>query len=291
MVDIELDITWKNPGQAQLDALAHAQKYLGVSPKTQFSHHMFVLSQAIGRSAAADAGVIYKDTFSVYDLAELMIMAPRSLWYTQAQSWCAGNTGALPKEMKLAGEAITQVVEWGYQDGKWWDIDAIWPDVAQRVLAMSFVLEAARLTRDINQHTLMLYSSGFQQVPRMMIPKLKPDVVYKYLATNPAIAMLAIRMLVDKKFSNINKKQMLADAEKNLKPCINPFCTKGANGTRATVNLAIHSSGACCRACMNYECTHPDCVKRAVLNGWSRATHPWGTKIAEAHKEYRKHED
>lgn len=66
-----------------------------------------------------------------------------------------------------------------------------------------------------------------------------------------------------------------------LRKCINPFCDN-------RVDISERKSGACSKSCMNYECTHPDCVARAELNGWKRATHPWGTKIAEQHKTYRK---
>lgn len=70
--------------------------------------------------------------------------------------------------------------------------------------------------------------------------------------------------------------------------CINPHCTHGENGQRATVDRRKKKSGACCKACMNYECTHPDCVAKAAQNGWKRYTHAWDTKIAVQHQEWRK---
>lgn len=70
-------------------------------------------------------------------------------------------------------------------------------------------------------------------------------------------------------------------SQHNIQKCINPFCDN-------QVNLSERKSGACCKACMNYECIHPTCIIRAKVNGWKRATHPWGTKIAELHKEYRR---
>lgn len=73
-----------------------------------------------------------------------------------------------------------------------------------------------------------------------------------------------------------------------IAPCINPHCTNGENGQRATVDRRKKKSGACCKACMNYECTHPDCVTKAAANGWRRYTHAWGTKIAALHAEWRK---
>lgn len=71
-----------------------------------------------------------------------------------------------------------------------------------------------------------------------------------------------------------------------IRPCVNPYCATD-NGNRATVDLRKKKSGACCKACMNYACDHPDCVKKAQQNGWMHYTHTWGTKIAEQHKDYR----
>jgi len=73
----------------------------------------------------------------------------------------------------------------------------------------------------------------------------------------------------------------------NYQLCINPYCTTN-EGHRVDVDRTKKKSGACCRACTNYECTHPKCVKKATQMGWTKHTHRWGTKIAEAHKEYRR---
>lgn len=72
-----------------------------------------------------------------------------------------------------------------------------------------------------------------------------------------------------------------------IQPCINPYCATD-NGARATVDRRKKRSGACCKACMNYECTHPDCVAKAQAKGWKHHTHPWGSKIATEHAAYRK---
>lgn len=67
----------------------------------------------------------------------------------------------------------------------------------------------------------------------------------------------------------------------SLKPCIKPECD-------VVVDRRKRKSGACCKDHMNYECTHPDCVKRAEENGWKRATHSYATKVGKAHLEFRK---
>jgi hypothetical protein len=71
------------------------------------------------------------------------------------------------------------------------------------------------------------------------------------------------------------------DVNPNMFKCINPDCNVMVDGSK-------RKSGACCKDHMNYECTHPDCVLRAQTNGWSRPTHPHGTKIGKTHIHWRK---
>jgi hypothetical protein len=70
------------------------------------------------------------------------------------------------------------------------------------------------------------------------------------------------------------------DGSTFVRPCIHPDC-------EVLVDRRVKKSGACCKAHMNYVCTHPDCVKKAAAQGWKHYTHPFGTKIATAHWEYR----
>lgn len=62
--------------------------------------------------------------------------------------------------------------------------------------------------------------------------------------------------------------------------CIHPECTK-------IVDRRERESGACCRKHMNFECHHPDCVRRAQREGWTHTTHPFGSQIAERHWPWR----
>ena len=66
----------------------------------------------------------------------------------------------------------------------------------------------------------------------------------------------------------------------NLFKCIKPGC-------EVWVNRSVRKSGACCKEHMSYECSHPDCIKRAEKEGWSRSTHPYGSKIARLHLKWR----
>lgn len=67
----------------------------------------------------------------------------------------------------------------------------------------------------------------------------------------------------------------------NLYKCIKPECD-------IMVDRNKRKSGACCKEHMSYECTHIDCVLRAQTNNWKRPTHPYGTKIARQHLQWRK---
>lgn len=66
-----------------------------------------------------------------------------------------------------------------------------------------------------------------------------------------------------------------------VQKCLHPDC-------QIMVDRSKRKSGCCCKEHMHYECTHPDCVKKAALAGWPRATHPFGTKIADLHWQYKK---
>lgn len=66
-----------------------------------------------------------------------------------------------------------------------------------------------------------------------------------------------------------------------IRKCLHPDC-------EIMVDIAKKKSGCCSKEHMNFECTNPVCVVRAKVNGWSRATHPFGTKIAREHWQYKK---
>ena len=69
-----------------------------------------------------------------------------------------------------------------------------------------------------------------------------------------------------------------------IQKCLHPECG-------VMVDTSRKKSGCCSRKHMNFECVHPSCVAHAEKNSWGRATHPFGTKIAAAHWQYRKREE
>ena len=66
-----------------------------------------------------------------------------------------------------------------------------------------------------------------------------------------------------------------------IRKCLHPDCD-------VMVDIAKKKSGCCSKQHMNFECANPACVARAEVNGWGRATHPFGTKIAKEHWQYKK---
>jgi len=73
-------------------------------------------------------------------------------------------------------------------------------------------------------------------------------------------------------------------APSGKRKCLHPLCD-------VEVDLSKKKSGCCSKAHMNFECRHPKCVERAKINGWTKATHPFGTKIAREHWESRAREN
>lgn len=71
------------------------------------------------------------------------------------------------------------------------------------------------------------------------------------------------------------------DRKPVVSKCLHPLCD-------IMVDRSKKKSGCCSKEHMNFECTNPKCVERAVLNGWNRASHPFGTKIAKEHWGFRK---
>lgn len=65
-----------------------------------------------------------------------------------------------------------------------------------------------------------------------------------------------------------------------FRKCLHPDCD-------IVVDTSKRKSGCCSKAHMNFECTHPSCVARAEKNGWKKSTHPFKTKIAKKHWEFR----
>lgn len=284
----DFDLTWQKPTDPQLEALSFVHRALHGRPlpDMRLPHHLLVKTAASFKAAATDAGQSY--SLTEYDWAEFVLLADSSLWYTQAKRWQDGDTSGLTGDtdaLALGGRAISAVVDWGYQNSKWWDIESIWPSMGERVSALAHILDLGRITQNLRQHSMLIVSSGFQMLPRLLLPKLNLREAYKALETEGGL--LALFAALQAHCDPAAEKRLRQALKANTRPCINPFCTQGPDGVPKLVNLT-RKSGACCRACMSFECTHPTCTKRAATHSWKRYTHPWGTKIADAHLPFRK---
>ncbi len=155
----DFDFTWKNPTQAQLDALAHAARSFGYSVNktvnipAPLTHHLVMSIEANRKAMAVDADQ-FNYGLSIYDFAEIILTAFGSLWYAVAKS----------KDDKSM-QTITAIVERGYESGEWWDASALWPDKTE--------LE----NRYIHIMTVPMYpnlvSAAFRYLPHLMIPRHK----------------------------------------------------------------------------------------------------------------------
>lgn len=144
-----------------------------------------------------------------------------------------------------------------------------------------------KLMREYNDETRSMVDAAWllMQIRRILnsdVPDdVKEEAIAEQLGLKPQIEV------IDDVGAYLEKRAQRAGL---IAPCINPYCTTN-NGQPATVDRRKKKSGACCKACMSYVCTHPACVKKAADKGWKHYTHPWGTKIAEEHKEYRERSD
>ncbi len=126
---IDFDVTWNYPTEPQLAALDFAYRALGIrrpEPKLPFDHHFLVTYQALGRSLAVDVGILSGAVFRLneYDYAELITLASKSLWYTQAKQWAEHPPENVPETWRDACVFIVNVVDLGYdaESKKWWDL-------------------------------------------------------------------------------------------------------------------------------------------------------------------------
>ena len=116
---MDFDISWLEPTEMQLEAWKHACNAMGIPKKDREwaekgnRHHMLVMHNAIGRSLAVDAEIYNGPAHKMtpYGLAEMMLTAHGSLWFTQAKGWAGGIPPYCADEkttrvFQIAGQAI-----------------------------------------------------------------------------------------------------------------------------------------------------------------------------------------
>lgn len=312
---MDFDISWREPTEAQLAALDHVCAVLGVPEKERptncpISLHQQVMIEANRRAYAVDAD-LYKEAgkLSLFDYAEMILMADESLWYTQAKGWVEGNTPGKDSWGKdavrifgLAGTTIVKIVDWGYQDGKWWNLEAIYPNAIQIAIAVSLIVEASRLIEVVNTpasaHDLVtrlmpegagyFHSSGLHIFPRLLIPKLNIRYIKKLLSEpegkGAQLAIAEISALFDSNIRKVvnsakqaAKKQI--SAEYTPTKCIKPDCENlvapPGISPREGHYKNYRGTGACQKGHNAYRCSR------------CGVPHSYASKIGQQHYKHR----
>ena len=151
MAPIDFDSTWKEPTDAQIAAIHHVYRCLGKKKDTvppQGQWHTLVLGEANRRAWMVDHDH-FDYELGPFDYAEMMLTADRSLWYSQAKAWAEKGPDKYGEEYQriaeIASSFVKSIVEWGYQDGAWWDLAKIEPDVDKRTIATVALLDFNRM--------------------------------------------------------------------------------------------------------------------------------------------------
>jgi len=287
----EWDQTWKHPTQMQLDALRHVMKCNGHS-KVQIErglaadHSMNVRLNGIGKIAAVEADRNYQ--LDEYDQAEAMLLAKHSLWYSQACGWASRNFSFdKPVEaLAIGGAAIKAVVDWGYQDGEWWNPAKIWPDPLARGINLAMIYEVMRITRILRQRTLYLTSTWFEHLPMLIVPGYSQTRATDLLGSvnGSAVLVSELRALYDpewRKQHNATVKQARAKLHEDYVPakCIMPECENlvapKSIEPRDGHCRNYRGLGSCCREHANYPCDKCEAI------------HSYSTKVGKAHLKWR----
>lgn len=241
---------------------------------------------------------------TVNEVILFVMTAKESLWYSQAGQWLETPPdfmGPNTRDLYLhAMRFVRGTVDADFDGKVWWNtneflsVDGYKHDTAvlREYIVLSDVVTRLALIRT---RTPIVISTGFETFAEIILGKDWPRAfagLCGHLMTHFDDLKAFKEALIDGSPALMDLLQVELDkANQTEFPCINEFCTNGDDGGRKLVNITKRKSGACCRDCMNYECTHQKCVARAEKEGWPRYTHRWGTKIATEHKEWRKSDD
>ena len=287
---MDFDFSWKDPNEAQIAALKYVTQALGgkdedIPPQPQW--HALVVAESQRRAMAVDADM-FDYELGPFDLAEMMLTADNSLWYTQAKAWAKGDTPEkdgrgknVVKSFQFAGASICKIVEYGYRDGVWWDVAKIWPGVPQRAISLVSIVEAKRLTYELThvrsgaeavRAVLMedigpVISAGISHLPVLLIPEKLERKVYRFLGSGvdgSAAAIAEVMAHFDPEVRaqlNVIKSKAKEIARKKYEPteCIHPEChslvAPPGIEPREGHFKNYRGTGACCRGHNSYFCT------------------------------------
>ena len=158
---VDFDMTWKNPTEAQEAALAIAM--------TRTKGH----GMSLGKGYRYDDDPLGNRPMTEFQIAELMCMADKSLWYTQAKGWMENPpknvTGEGIEMWKHACKFIVDVVDSGYNatTKKFWD-QSRWSNqeiMTEYAILMDFMM----MLNKHQQVSLDVVSQGFEVFVRLLI--------------------------------------------------------------------------------------------------------------------------
>jgi len=234
------------------------------------------------------------------DVVDFILTADQSFFRFQARKWLeeptafmGPNTGDL---YRRAFRFITASIDQGFDGKVWWPPEEIVKPVNGTDMHLAVMVEYLILAdvifrlKLIREGTDYRIAQGFDVFTEIVLgrdwPRLYAGLTGKLLAYFEDKSAFKEALLTnDQKLLDLLKQEL--DLAGPVQSCINEFCERGVDGVRKMVDTTKRKSGACSRACMSFECSHESCLARAIKAGWPRATHRWGTKIAQNHKEYR----
>lgn len=205
------------------------------------------------------------------DAARAICMSREMLGYSILRGWASGKS--LPEHvaqeslpiLQEAARTMLQIVDLDYHPKHgWWHMPLLGWEPTQLAVKLTMIYDLAGIVLELEKRQY-LFGGWLFIAFDIILGKGWNDGV-KLMRQDP----LAFA------------EGMIAAASKSLdpvQPCIHPDCDK-------PVDRRKRKSGACCRAHMNYICTHPDCLKKAEEKGWGKYTHRWNTKIGQQHAEY-----
>lgn len=183
---ISFDFTWKEPTERQIKALEYVYNALGIKHQelpNGITHHMLVSQRAMGRALAVDAGVydgfVHKQT--EYDLAELMLLSDKSLWYTQAKSWAEKKPDFAPITWQAACKFIVRIIDLGYDEENktWWNLEKLNLSQSQLQFQYLLLMDLANMLKQIRGKSLNIYSKGFELFISLIVTKKKISEIKK----------------------------------------------------------------------------------------------------------------
>lgn len=145
-------IDWSNPSNEALAALDLARRQLRF-------HTRRTINLYSGRRGLNEIHV-----------AEIIVYAKDSFWYTQARLWANKPPGNLtvPPTFTLGAQTLLALVDAGYDGTTWWKPPAAWNEKETKALFIALA-DFFLMVEQIRQNTLLCPSATFQVVADIIL--------------------------------------------------------------------------------------------------------------------------